>query len=655
MIRWHALRQSFLIVELTCLAFLFACGGGSSNPPPPPPISLSVHPQATSVVAASQSQQFTATVKNDPQNRGVTWSVDGVAGGSASVGTISATGLYLPPASGGSHTVKATSVADASKSGSATIGVTDLQGILTYHYDPSRDGVNSREFALSPSSVSPAKFGPLFSCHVDGAIYAEPLWMPSMTINGARHNVVFVATEHDSLYAFDADVQPCQQLWHVNLSDVNHGGTGNPAEAPLFWQDVGNCYGDIQPEIGVTATPVIDPNTNTLYVVTKSEIQVAAPVCPASTSSGNSFFQRLHAIDATTGSEMPNSPVNISASVPGIGDGSSGGIVPFSSQSEGLRAGLALVNNVLISGSHYNVVFISWASHEDAYPYHGWIMGYNAANVQQQLEVFNTTPNGGLGGIWMAGGAPAVDANNNIYLATGNGTFDVNTGGNDYGDSILKLTAGGLTLVDYFTADDQATLSFYDIDLGSGGVVLLPDQSVGPPHLLVQGSKEGLIYLVDRDNLGKYQVGSDNVVQEFQGDNGSWTTAAFWQNNLYIAGGAGSCDNLKAYNFIPGTGFATSPSSLSSHCFPFPGATPVVSSAGNSNGVVWLADVGCYGPPVPCSSGAVLQAYDATNLANPLWSITTGGAAVKFSVPTVANGKVYLGTRTELDVYGLLP
>ena len=654
MIRSHELRLACLLIGLVSTTFLSACGGGSSSPPPPSPISVSLHPQETSVVAATQSQQFTATVSNDSQNRGVIWSVDGIAGGSASGGAISASGLYVPPASAGTHTIKATSVADSSKSASGIVAVTDLAGILTYHYNSARDGLNAQEYALTPQSVTQSKFGKLFSCPVDGAIYAEPLWMPSLTVNGSVHNVIFVATQHNSLYAFDADATPCQQLWQVNLIDTSHGGTAG--EASLFWQDVGNCYGDIQPEVGVTSTPIIDPNTNTLYVVSKSEIQVTAPVCPASITSGNSFFQRLHAIDVTTGNEMPNSPATISASVPGIGDGSTSGMVHFSPQSEGQRAGLALVNNVLVSGSHYNVVLISWASHEDAYPYHGWIIGYNAANVQQQLEVFNTTPNGGLGGIWMAGDAPAIDANNNIYAATGNGTFDADTGGNDYGDSILKVgTSGGLALADYFTPNNQSFLNQYDLDLGSGGVVLLPDQTVGPPHLLVQAGKQGVIYLVNRDNLGQYQVGMDNVVQEFQADNGSWTTVAFWQNKLYVAGGANNCDSLKRYDFIPGSGFSTSPSSSSSHCFPFPGATPVISSGSSNSGIVWAADVSCYGPPNPCTGGAVLLAYDATNLANPLWSTTTTGGAVKFSVPTVANGKVYLGTRTELEVYGLLP
>ena len=654
MVRSHLVRWATFFLGLAFLASLPACGNGGSNNPPPPQISVSIHPQGASVVAGSQQQQFTANVTNDSQSKGVTWAVDGVTGGNAAVGSISASGLYVPPNSAGSHTVTASSIADATKSASAPVGVTDLPGILTYHYDAARDGVNAREFALSPSTVTPAKFGLIFSCPVDGAIYAEPLWMPSLIVNGSQHNVVFVATQHDSLYAFDADTQPCQQLWHINLIDGNHGGTAG--EAPLFWQDVGNCYGDIQPEVGVTGTPVIDSATNTLYIVSKSEIQVAAPVCPASSASGNSFFQRLHAIDVSTGNEMPNSPVNIGASVAGVGDGSSGGVLSFNSQSQGERPGLAMENNVPIAGALYTVVLVSWASHEDAFPYHGWIIGYNAANVQQRLEVFNTTPNGGLGGIWMAGDAPAVDANNNIYVATGNGTFDADMGGSDYGDSVLKLgTAAGLSVSDYFTPNNQATLNLYDADLGSGGVVLLPDQTVGPPHLLVQGGKQGLIYLIDRNSMGHYQPNVDNIVQEFQADNGSWTTVAFWQNQLYVAGGGSSCDNLKSFFFTAGTGFNTAPSSASAHCFPFPGATPVVSSAGNSNGVVWLADASCYGPPNGCSGAATLLAYDATNLSTQLWSTSTPGAAVKFSVPTVANGKVYLGTRTELDVYGLLP
>jgi hypothetical protein len=582
--------------------------------------------------------------------------VDGVAGGDASVGTVSGNGLYTPPGTIGSHTVKATSVADASKSASASVGITDLAGVTTYHNNLLRDGVNSQEYALTPGNVNVSTFGKRFSCAVDGAIYAQPLWVAGLTMSGAVHNVVFVATQHDSLYAFDGDASPCAELWHANLIDSAHGAAA--AETPVCSNDVGSGYGDIQPEIGVTGTPVIDLATGTLYVLSKSETGGCATVA------GASFVQRLHAIDIASGSEQLNSPVSISASVAGTGDGASGGVLSFNPQSEGQRPGLALLSNVPVGGLLYKMVVISWASHEDAFPYHGWLIGYDASNVRQRLEVFNTTPNGGLGGIWMGGGAPAVDSNNNLYVATGNGTFDFQLAGNDYGDSVLRISSSGsLDVADFFTPNNQVTLNLYDTDLGSGGVVLLPDQTTGPPHLLIQGGKQGFIYLVDRDNMGGYNVMGDQVVQEFQADKGSWTTPVFWRNAMYIAGSGdhGSCDALKAYGFTAGTGFSSAASSSSSHCFGFPGATPSLSSPGATNGIVWAADAECYGTAgSSCGGPAVLYALDASNLSNQLWSSAENtrdqaGAAVKFSVPTVANGKVYIGTRTELDVYGFLP
>jgi hypothetical protein len=316
------------------------------------------------------------------------------------------------------------------------------------------------------------------------------------------------------------------------------------------------------------------------------------------------------------------------------------------------------------------VVYICWASHEDAVPYHGWILGYNAVNVRQQVAVFNTSPNGGLAGVWMAGGAPAVDASDNLYFETGNGTFDADqptAPNNDYGDSILKLsTSGGLTAADYFTPNNQSLLNMWDADLGSGGVVLLPDQTGPVAHLLVGGGKEGLLYLVNRDNMGHFLLaGNTQIVQSWHGNNGSFSTPAFWQNTLYIAGAEqGTTDSMRAYSFNTGTGFfATLAPSASAHMFPFPGATPVVSSNGNSHGIAWAVDTSGYG--VPSSYGttpAVLYAFDATNVGTELWDSSQtaagrdqAGNAVKFTVPTVANGKVYIGSRTELDVYGLLP
>ena len=651
------LRGVLSILGLAAVGLLSACGGSSGGPPVV--VQVSVHPHGTSVVAGSQMQQFSAVVSGDPKNLGVTWAVDGIAGGNAGVGTISAAGLYSSPASAGTHTVTATSVADTSKSSSATIGVTDLVGVSTYHYDLARDGVNAQEFALTTTSVRATSFGKLFSCQVDGAVYTEPLWMPAVTVNGATHNVIFVATQHDSLYAFDADASPCQQLWHASLLDAAHGGIAN--ETSVCWYDVGSGFGDIQPEVGVTGTPVIDPATGTLYVVSKSETG------GCSTGNPKNFSQRLHAIDVTTGLES-QTPVAITASVAGSGDGSSGGVVSFNAQSEGQRPALALLKNVNVGGSLHNVVYISWASHEDAFPYHGWILGYNAANVQQRLQVFNANPNGGLGGIWMSGNAPAIDAFGNLYVITGNGTFDAASGGSDYGDSFMRISSNGaLAVMDYFTPFNQAFLDSVDGDLGSGGAVLLPDQTVGPPHLLIGGGKQGLIYLLDRDSMGQFLPGGDNVVQEFQADNGSWTTPAFWQNALFIAGSGdhGSCDALRRYPFNSSTTalFDTSASSASTHCFMFPGATPTVSSSGASNGIVWATEVGCYGTAAsPCGGPAILYAYDANNVLMELWDSAQAlnqrdqaGNAVKFAVPTVANGKVYIGTRTEVDVYGLLP
>ena len=643
-------RWSNFHLILAASAISFGCAGTQPSDTTMPPTALTVQPRVASLVTLTQKQQFSVTGNNGQTHPAVTWAVDGVVGGNSSVGTISPSGLYSPPSTAGTHVVTATSTSNASVTAAASVAVTDLAGITTYHYDLARDGVNASEYGLTPASVNKSTFGKLFACPIDGADYTEPLWIPGLTINGSTHNVVFVATQHDSLYAFDGDGSPCQQLWHVNLLDSAHGGTGG--ETPVNWSDVGSGYKDIYPEIGVVGTPVIDPITSTLYVVTKSE--TSSPV----------FYQRLHAIDLATGTEKFNAPVNISATVPGTGDGSVGGQLSFNPQNENQRSALALVNGV---------VYICWASHEDTSPYHGWMLGYNASNVQQQVSIFNANPDGGLSGIWMSGAAPAADTSGNLYLATGNGTFDADqtTGPtDDYGETLLKLgTSGGLSILDYFTPDDQAFLTQEDYDLGSGGVVLLPDQNQGPVvHLLLVGGKEGTLYLIDRDNLGHYlPSGNSQIVQSFPAENGLFGTPAFWQDTVYITGATQSgSDHFRMFKFNPATGrFDASPSSISSNSFPFPGATPVISASGSSNGIVWIVDNSCYGVPSPCGDTAmpaVVYAYDPTNLGNEFWdssqadgSRDQAGPAVKFSVPTVANGKVYLGTRTELDVYGLLP
>jgi hypothetical protein len=644
-----------------------------------PSVNVSVSPAIAAVAAATQTQQFTQNVTGNMGNSNVTWSVDNFAGGNATVGTIDATGLYTPPSTGGTHTVTATSTVLTTSSGSATVAVTDLGGVFTYHNDLARDGANTQEYALNSSTVTTSKFGKLFSCAVDGAVYTQPLWVPGLSIGGGTHNVIFVATQHDSVYAFDADASPCVTYWKANLLGAN--------ENPVVWNEVGNCYGDVYPEVGVTGTPVIDPSTNTIYLVSASEVGGAGAGGACSGYSGT-FYHRLHALDLASGSEKFNAPVTIAASVPGAGDGSSGGIVSFTSQLEHNRSGLALNNGT---------VYVAFAAHEDASPYHGWLLGYSAADLSQAPSVFNTTPNGGLGGIWAGGGAPAIDATGDVYAATGNGVFDANATTmpfNDYGDSILRLhpfsgvTPNGtnLQLNGWFTPFDQQTLSNNDTDLGSGAPVLLPDQATSPTHLLAHLGKDGVVYLVDRDNMGYFNSGTNNVVQYFQVANGFWGTAAFWQNNLYFAGALdGTTDYLKQFSFYPATGqfcsslpCSPSPASQSTQQFGFPDVTPSVSSQGSSNGIVWALDERLYGyaslyaaggvdchvdpPPAACSGPAILHAYDATNLANELWNTTQAannrdhaGNAVKFVPPTVANGKVYVSTRTEIDVYGLLP
>jgi len=622
------------------------------------PVSVTLTPHQ-GALTLGQSLNFTATVTNDVAAAGVTWS--------ASTGTFSVqtatTATYVAPASPGSGiTVTATSKANVTQSATATIGVTDLAGVTTYHNDLSRDGVNSQEYVLNPTNVAPATFGKLFSCAADGAIYAQPLWAANVTIAGGTHNVIVAATAHDGVYAYDADANPCVTYWHANLLDTAHGGTAGETTVPsgITGNLVGAGAGDITPEVGVIGTPVIDPTTNTIYVVSKS---VIAP---------STFFQRLHALDLATGTEKFSGPVGITASAPGTGDDSSGGSVPFEPQTENQRPGLALVNGV---------VYVAWASHEDTSPFHGWIIGFNPATLAQ-VAVFNDTPNGNKGGIWMSGGAPAADnpANSsngayNLYAITGNGTYDGLTS-SDFGDSVVKLnTTSGLAVADWFAPADQATLAANDTDFGSGGAAMLIDQTSGPvPHLVIGGGKEGNLFLLNRDNMGHNNT-TNQVVQTIAFGNGIFATAAFWQNSLYLAGSG----PLHQFTFNPATGLFVTPSaSQSTASYGFPGASPSVSSQGATNGIVWAISSNTYGVnisnPTRAAGPAVLHAYPATGLATELWNSSqaaggrdTAGNAVKFIVPTVANGKVYIGTRGndtsagsgtvfgEIDVYGLLP
>ena len=612
-------------------------------------------------LAFSEPLSFTAIVANDSSGEGVSWS--------ATAGTFSAqtstTATYVAPSTAGTVTATATSKADVTKSASATVGVTSLAGVFTYHNDLARDGVNAQEYALNTTNVAPATFGKLFSCTVDGAIYAQPLWVAGVSIGGVSHNVVVVATQHDSVYAFDADASPCANLWHANLLDSSHGGTPGETSVPSGTSNrlVGAGYGDIAPEVGVTGTPVIDSSSGTIYVVSKSAVSNALPI-----------YQRLHALNLTTGAEKTGGPVSISSSitVTGNGDGSVNGQVPFNTQTENQRAGLALVNGV---------VYVSWASHEDEDPYHGWVIGFNTSQLGIATgAVFNTTPNqvGGAsysrGGIWMSGGAPAADANGNLYVLTGNGTFDADSVGSNYGDSTLKLsTSGGLSVADWFTPADQSTLDGNDTDHGAGGATVLITTPSG--NFVIGGGKEGNLFLLLQSSLGHYGAdfnpANSNAYQILNVGNPIFATAAFWNNTLYLAPVAAP---LQTYPFNTATGmFQPGSATISNPLFNFPGATPSISALGTANGIAWAIDSSQYcTPQSPGCGPAVLHAFNATNVASELWnsSQTAGdqaGNAVKFTVPTVANGKVYIGTRGndtgnggtsipgELDVYGLKP
>jgi hypothetical protein len=596
---------------------------------PPTGVSVTLTPKRGGLTV-SQSLNLTATVANDVGSAGVTWSA--TAGSFSNQSATSA--VYLAPASPGVTTVTATSNADVTKSASAIIGVTDLAGVVTYHNDLSRDGVNTQEYALTTTNVTTATFGKLFSCTIDSPAYAQPLWVANLAIGGGTHNVVFAASSRDTVYAFDADASPCVTYWSKPLLAAS--------ETFLSNNDVGTT--DIFTDVGIVGTPVIDPATKTLYVVSKSKNQ------GTSCSPSSSCHQRLHALSLSDGSEQFNGPADItsSISVPGTGDGSSGGNVAFNTLRQNQRPGLALVNGI---------VYVAWASHGDNDPYHGWVMGFNASNIAQAPAVFNDSPNGSRSGIWMGGGAPAADSGNNLYVITGNGTYDGTTNA-DFGDSFLKLsTSSGIAIGDWFTPADEATLEGNDADFGSGGAAILVDQPSGPVlHLVIGGGKEGNLFLLNRDNLG-HNNSTNQVVQTLSFGNGIFATAAFWNNALYLAGVGGP---LKMFSFNATTGkFNSSLSSQSGSSYGFPGATPSISASGASGGIVWALDNRAYGTPC-CSNGpTVLHAYDATNVATELWNSSQGsgntaGNAVKFTVPTVANGKVYVGTRSEIDVFGLL-
>ncbi|PYM80278.1 MAG: hypothetical protein DME09_19660 [Candidatus Rokuibacteriota bacterium] len=518
-------------------------------------------------------------------------------------------------------------------------------GVLTYHNDRARTGQNLSETTLTPSNVTAGTFKRLFSYAVDGYVYAQPLYLANVTIPGqGLRNVVFVATEHDSVYAFDADNSGVGQLWRVSFINPGQGITTVPSG------DVNgtptNLSADIVPEIGITGTPVIDPLTGTLYVVAKTKEVVGGQA---------HHVQRLHALDVVTGAEKFGGPVVIGDAIltaPFV----SGGRSIYVSGPSVAGSGAGSVGNTVFSALLLlnGVVYVAWASEGDSGVYHGWVTAHDARTLGL-VTAFNESPNGTMGGIWMAGGGPAVDGTGAVYLSTGNGTFDV-TGPNSpaYGDTVLKLLPGtGLSVGDFFTPWNQASLFANDLDLAAGGVLILPDQPGPHPHLMVAAGKEGKIYLINRDDMGNYQrCGGtcDGVVQVIPLGTPSLDVPAHFNGQLYYAGAG---DFLKAFQLSNGL-LSAAPVSQSSTAFGFPGASPSISANGASNGIVWAVQVDGYATGTP----AVLHAYDAQNVSRELYNSNMAAgdqleSGVKFGVPTIVSGKVYVGTQSTLAVFGL--
>lgn len=482
--------------------------------------------------------------------------------------------------------------------------------VLTSQMDNARTGANIHETVLTPANVNSRQFGKLFTLKTDGGAYAQPLYVPHLAVAGkGSRNVLFVATENDSVYAFDAD-RGGAPLWQASF--LKAGGV-----VPVPGQDVQCPF--IQPGIGITPTPVIDAQSGTIYVL-------------ARTAEGGGIFssahyaQRLHALSVTTGQERPGSPVEIAAK-------------GFDALRELPRAGLLLVNGQVI---------LTWASSCDVKPYHGWVMAYDAKTLKQ-TAAFNTSPDAGESGIWQSDNGPAADAQGNIYTATGNGKFTVADGGHDYGDSLLKLglSGGSIAVLDFFTPSDEAAMNARDQDLGSGGPIVLPDQAGPHPHLILIGGKNGIMFVLDRDHLGHRQTAAANpVLQVLHFGGGIYAAPAYWNGHLYVQA---SDDALS--DFALNRGVVPDVASVKSTVkIGNPGATPAVSANGNKNGIVWLIETKAWNEFG--DRPAVLHAFDAGNIAHEIYN-TVAGPAMRFTVPTIANGRVYVGAKGEVDVYGL--
>jgi outer membrane protein assembly factor BamB len=487
--------------------------------------------------------------------------------------------------------------------------------------------LNPNETTLTPANVSSSKFGLLRILPVDGHVDAGPLYLSNLTVSGQQQNVVFAATESDSVYAFNADTGT--QLWKTSVLGANESTSGD------------HGCGQISPQIGITSTPVIDRTAGahgTIFVVGMSQDKSGA------------YHQRLHALDVTTGAELSGSPTEIAASYPGTGANSSGGKVIFDPGQYAERSGLLLLNGT---------IYMGWTSHCDAGPYTGWLMGYSESSLAQ-TTVLNLTPNGSEGSIWMAGAGLAADASGNIYFLDANGTFDTtfNASGfpskGDYGNGFMKVSTANnsLAVADYFEMYDTVTESNNDEDLGSGGALILPDiadSSGAVHHLAVGAGKDSTIYVVNRDSMGKFNAQNDSAIYEEIGGaiGGVWSMPAYFDRTVYY--GAVN-DTLKAFP-ITNAKLATAAGKQSTTSFAYPGTTPSVSANGISDGIVWA---------VENVSPAVLHAYDAATLQELYNSNQAAknrdqfGSGNKFITPMIVNGQVYVGTPSGVAVFGLL-
>ncbi|HEY3730963.1 MAG TPA: hypothetical protein VGL28_06835 [Steroidobacteraceae bacterium] len=537
--------------------------------------------------------------------------------------------VSVDPTAGGSTDNSASSGAGSSSSSSSSsssgaVGTTD---VLTYHYDAMRTGQNLHESTLTPATVNSSNFGLLRILAADGLVDAAPLIVTKLTINGGVHDVVYVASEHDTIYAYDADSGALLQ--HISL--LGSGETPSDARA---------CS-QVTPEIGITSTPVIDrsigPN-GTLFVVAMSK------------NGNGTYYQRLHALDLVSLADRM-APVSIEATYPGTAYGA-GGQVGFVADQYKERGALLL---------QQGQVFTIWASHCDDGAYNGWVIAYNATTLTQS-QVLNLTPNGTQGGIWDVAGV-AADADGSLYTLLGNGIFDTTlAAGNlpahaDYGNAAVKMalnTGGALVVSDYFTPLNTTVESQGDVDLGSGSPLLLPDQVDGSGatrHLMLAAGKDTNLYLLDRDNMGKFNASANQIYQELPAalSGRVFSAPVYFNGSIYFADVGGT---LKQYALnaarLPGS--ATSQSAVT---FAYPGASPSISANGTGDAILWAAESNV-------GSAAVLHAYNPSNLAVEYYNSTQAGTrdsfgnGNKYITPVVGNGKVFVGTPSGVAVFGLL-